>query len=72
MELRRAVEAFLRRSGMPPSRFGREAVGDPCFVADLRSGREPRATTTRRVRTYIGAMEKSVGAAVSPRPRPSS
>lgn len=37
--LLRRVEAFLAESAIPPSVFGREAVRDPRFVADLRGGR---------------------------------
>ena len=38
----RKIEVFLRRTGMPPTRFGRLAARDPRFVFDLRDGREPR------------------------------
>lgn len=51
------VERHLRRTRIPPARFGREAVGDPCFVFDLRSGREPRRRTVERVMNYIKAEE---------------
>lgn len=47
------VERYLRRSGTPPTRFGREAVGDPRFVPDLRNGREPRPATEQRVDAYL-------------------
>ena len=53
MELLRRIESFLEFSGMPAARFGREAIGDPCFVADLRRGREPRARTIERVSAFI-------------------
>ena len=53
MTLLRRIEHYLRGSGMPPTRFGREAVGDPRFVFDLRAGREPRPETTRRVLARI-------------------
>ncbi len=33
------IEAFLVESAIPQSVFGREAVGDPRLVADLRGGR---------------------------------
>src|SRR3546814_6560305 len=33
--------AFLKESAMPPSVFGRAALRDPCFVSDLRGGRQP-------------------------------
>ena len=47
------VEKFLRSSKIAPTRFGRDAVGDPRFVFDLRRGREPRAGTVKRVRAYL-------------------
>lgn len=52
------IEAHLRRTRMPMSRFGREAVGDPNFVTNLRDGREPRARTVRRVRAYLASAMK--------------
>lgn len=57
LDLVRRVEQFLRDSGMPASRFGREALGDPCFVADLRNGRELRSATAARVRAYLDRSE---------------
>ncbi len=53
MHLLREVERFLRRSDVAPTRFGREAVGDPRFVFDLRNGRDPRPQTVARVRAYL-------------------
>jgi hypothetical protein len=47
------VETYLRRTGMPPTRFGREAVRDPRFVHDLRRGRTVGDRLLRRVMTYI-------------------
>ena len=47
------VERFLKASRMPESRFGRDALGDPCFVSDLKNGREPRSATVDRVLAYI-------------------
>ncbi len=61
MELLGRVEKFLKRSGMPATRFGREAVRDPRFVLDLRNGREPRARTVRRVSDFLERSEKGVG-----------
>ncbi len=51
------VERFLRRSRTAPTRFGREAVGDPRFVFDLRRGREPRPRTVTRVLAYLEASQ---------------
>lgn len=53
MHILRDVEIYLRTSKVPPARFGREALGDPRFVFDLRNGREPRPQTIARVRAYL-------------------
>ena len=47
------VEKYLRSTRTPPTRFGREVVGDSRFVFDLRSGREPRPSTIRKVSAYL-------------------
>ena len=56
MHLLREVERFLRRNGTPATRFGREAMGDPRFVFDLRNGRDPRPETVERVRAYLEGL----------------
>lgn len=53
MYLLRDVEKFLNHKNISAARFGREAMGDPRFVFDLRNGREPRARTVRRVRSFL-------------------
>lgn len=55
--LLREVEKFLRQNETAPTRFGREAVGDPRFVFDLRNGRDPRPRTIARVRAYLEAWQ---------------
>ena len=57
MHVGREVEKFLRRTGMPATKFGRLAVNDPRFVLDLRMGREPRSHTAQRVISFIAAQE---------------
>jgi hypothetical protein len=52
-----AISTALRRHGIPPSRFGRDAVGDPRLVGDLRNGREPRPKMEQRVRTFIAMLD---------------
>jgi hypothetical protein len=47
------IETYLRRTGTPPTRFGREAVHDPRFVHDLRRGRTVGDRLLRRVTNYI-------------------
>lgn len=53
MHLLREVEKFLRLNETPATKFGREAMGDPRFVFDLRKGRDPRPQTVARVRAYL-------------------
>jgi hypothetical protein len=53
MSLLHAIEACLRASDIPPSRFGRDSVQDPRLVHDLRRGRQPGRKVEQRVRTYI-------------------
>jgi len=47
------IENHLRRTGIAPSRFGREAAGDPRLVHDMRRGRDVRRRLEMRVRAYI-------------------
>ena len=57
MHLLREVEQFLRLMNIPPARFGRDAMGDPRFVFDLRNGREPRPRTVARIRRFLEAAQ---------------
>lgn len=62
MELLATIERYLRESGIPASRFGRDAMGDPGFVMTLRRGREPRDRTAERVRAYIARARSAAKA----------
>ena len=57
MRLLTIVERHLRANALSPSRFGRQVIGDPRFVFDLRNGREPRPAMTARVLAYISGAE---------------
>ena len=57
MHLLRKVEKFLRITNVPPTRFGRDVMGDPRFVFDLRNGREPRPETIRRVLAFLDGRQ---------------
>ena len=57
MHLLRRIETYLGRSATRPARFGREVVGDPCFVFDLREGREPRPATIAKVTEWLDRQE---------------
>lgn len=54
------VEQHIRATRTPPTRFGRESVGDPRFVFDLREGREPRRATVERVMRYLERQRRRV------------
>jgi len=54
-QLTSTIERYLTESGTTPSRFGRDAMGDPGFVTALRNGRQPRDTTVRRIAGFIQA-----------------
>lgn len=49
------VEKYLRSTRTPPTRFGRDVLGDSRFVFDLRSGRQPRPATVEKVRIFLEA-----------------
>lgn len=52
------VERFLRKTGMAPTSFGSQTVGDPNLVTNLRKGRELRFKTTLKVRAFMSAHER--------------
>ncbi len=54
----RKIEVFLRRTGMPATKFGRLAAHDPRFVLDLRMGRSPRTRTERRVEHFMNIYQE--------------
>jgi hypothetical protein len=56
------IEIYLRRTRTSPTRFGRDAMGDPWFVPGLRDGRCPRPATCRRVLAYIETREAMLSA----------
>jgi len=58
MYLMRRIELFLKRADMAPTRFGREAVGDPRLISDLKNGRELRDTTAARIVAWLDAWER--------------
>lgn len=50
------IQRHLRATGMPPTRFGREAARDPRLVGDLRRGRTAGPKLAARVIAYIEAQ----------------
>ncbi len=56
MTLLRRIERHLHDTGVAATRFGREVLGDPRFVDDLRRmGRVPRPRTERRIDAYLAS-----------------
>ena len=52
------IDCYLRNSKSSPSRLGRDAVGDPNFVMNLRDGRRPRQATLDRVLAFLDREEE--------------
>jgi hypothetical protein len=61
LSLLQRIEAYLIRTGMRPSEFGRRAVRDGLFVAELRRGRIPRPPTQARVHAFLDRAERELG-----------
>lgn len=61
MTILRQVQAFLRQSGMPHTKFGRLVANDPDLVRALRNGREPRAKMAERISDFL-AQQTTTGA----------
>ena len=53
MHLRSVVERYLKATGMPPTRFGREAAHDPRLVHDMGGGREVGPKLTARIVAFL-------------------
>ncbi|HYD23881.1 MAG TPA: hypothetical protein VEB68_03730 [Croceibacterium sp.] len=58
----RKIEVFLRRTGMPASKFGRLATRDPRLVRDLRNGRAPTSRTETRVEHFMNTYREETHA----------
>ena len=52
------IEKFLRRTGMPWTRFGRAVAGDPQLVRDMRNGRLPRAELSSRIEHFMNTHSR--------------
>lgn len=47
------IDRYCRRTGTPPSKFGRLAVQDPRLVHDLRLGRQLGPAITRKIEAFL-------------------
>ena len=51
--LKEKIEKFLIRSGMSPTRFGIEALGDRTFMHRLNAGSDVRTDTVDKINRFI-------------------
>ena len=63
------VSAFLRLTGMSPTRFGRLVLGDPNLIRQFGQGRSPTLRTADRILTYIDQYDPDARGTSDP-PRP--
>jgi hypothetical protein len=49
------IAKFCDRTGLSVAAFGKEAMGDPRFVYDLKAGRQCLPRTVEKARAYIAA-----------------
>ena len=53
------VDAFLERTGVGPTTLGRQALGDPNLVRDLRLGRSPTLATADYVMAFMETHDRA-------------
>lgn len=55
MSIEWRIEKFLKATKTPPTRFGREAAGDPRLVFDIRQGRSIGRKLSARLNQFLEA-----------------
>ena len=53
------VDAFLERTGVAPATLGRQAVGDPNLVRELRHGRSPTLATADQLLAFMEGFDEA-------------
>jgi sulfate adenylyltransferase subunit 2 len=61
------IEGFLTKTALDPSSLGKQALGDPSFVSDLRKGRSPSTRTIEKIRSWIRTQETPMSEPSKPR-----
>ena len=59
MEILHRIETYIESAKIPPATFGRQAVGDPRIVWDLRAGRQPRRKMQAKIISYLDEVNSS-------------
>jgi sulfate adenylyltransferase subunit 2 len=54
------IEAFLKSTDTDATAFGKQALGDPSFVFDLRKGRSPSTRTMEKVRAAMSTSAATI------------
>jgi hypothetical protein len=57
MSLLVKIDRYCRRTGLPPSKFGRLAVHDPRLVHDLRMGRQLGPAITSKILAFMAETQ---------------
>ena len=57
------IDRFLSSAGIDPTALGKQALGDPNFVFDLRKGRSPSTRTIDKVRSWMAQQTAPTAAA---------
>ena len=60
------IERYLASRNIEASAFGKQALGDPNFVFDLKKGRSPSTRTMDKVRAFMAAPADSAGLSATP------
>ena len=53
------VDAFLERTGVGPTTLGRQAVGDPNLIRQLRHGRSPTLATVDQLLAFMEGFDEA-------------
>lgn len=56
-ELLATIDAFLKRHDMAPTRFGRDATGEPQLIDSIRKGRSPSLNTLQRIADFMAEKD---------------
>ncbi|MEA3541966.1 MAG: hypothetical protein U9R77_07590 [Pseudomonadota bacterium] len=59
------IEAFLIRHNMAPTRFGREATGEPQLIDSMQKGRSPSLKVLERVAVFMKERDTAADSAAS-------
>lgn len=60
-ELLASIKAFIDRHNMAPTRFGRDATGEPQLIDSIEKGRSPSLNTLQRIAAFMKAKDEEAG-----------